>query len=59
MMIIDPPVGPFDPPEAIRAWLARLEQLPADDESVQDAKEEARHWLARAEALRRPTESAG
>lgn len=43
-MIIDPPVGPFDSPEAIKAWLDELRALPMCQEVAQ-AIQEAERWL--------------
>lgn len=43
-MIIDPPVGPYDSPEAINAWLDELRALPMCRE-VADAIQEAEGWL--------------
>lgn len=42
--IIDPPVGPYDLPAAIQAWLDELDQMePTPD--VQAAIEQAQEWL--------------
>lgn len=43
-MIIDPPVGPFDNPEVIKAWLDELRALPMCQEVAQ-AIQEAERWL--------------
>jgi hypothetical protein len=43
-MIIDPPVGPYDNPEAIKAWLDELRALPARQD-VAEAIQEAERWL--------------
>lgn len=43
-MIIDPPVGPYDSPEVIKAWLDELRALQMCQE-VADATQEAEGWL--------------
>lgn len=43
-MIIDPPVGPYDSPDAIEAWLDELREMPAAPE-VDQAIEQAQEWL--------------
>jgi hypothetical protein len=42
--LIDPPVTPYDPPDAIREWIAELEALPESAERAA-ALAEARAWL--------------
>ena len=51
-LLLDPPVGPLHPPEAIRAWLEELrekrERYGGDAQALADmaqAEDEARHWL--------------
>lgn len=53
-MLIDPPVGPYSPAEALEAWLDELRDLRAryaDDEAAVEAiawaQAEARQWLER------------
>lgn len=43
--LIDPPVGPYSPPERIRAWIRDLEALQPRDANVRQALEDARRWL--------------
>ena len=44
MWLIDPPVTPYAPPDAIREWIAELEALPESAERTA-ALAEAREWL--------------
>lgn len=48
-MLIDPPIGPYGPPDEIRDWLRRLSALPQDRAEVIEATAEAQAWLAAAE----------
>ena len=48
LILIDPPVGPFDAPDAIRAWIRELEAMPQVP-YVPDSLTQAREWLAMAE----------
>jgi len=52
-VVFDPPISPFSPPEAIRAWIRELELLSAKPEYAQAparqqvaaALSQAREWL--------------
>ena len=51
-LLIDPPVGPYDAPAELEAWLARLEEMLQDyaDEpvalrAVERSLQGARRWL--------------
>jgi hypothetical protein len=48
-MIIDPPVGPYDTPEAIEKWMDELRKMPEAPE-VDRAIQDAVAWLADARA---------
>ena len=50
-MLIDPPVGPFHPPDEIRAWLAELAEMDQEKPAVIDAIEQAKKDLKRSEAM--------
>lgn len=41
---IDPPVGPYSPPDDIRRWIKELESMP-DSEEVRSSIDEATRWL--------------
>ena len=52
LLVIDPPVGPYHPPDELRAWIARLEEMRVEHAGVEGAievversLEEARRWL--------------
>lgn len=47
--LIDPPVGPFSPPEAIREWIAELERMQPQDAQVAEAAQQAAGWLETAQ----------
>jgi hypothetical protein len=51
MMIIDPPVNPFSPPDAIEAWLKKLATYPQDEPEVHLAIKSAKKALAFARSL--------
>jgi len=50
-VLIDPPVGPYSPPEEIRAWIEELEERLEDVEEKEDrqahreAIERAQRWM--------------
>jgi hypothetical protein len=43
--LIDPPVGPYSEPAAIREWIRELAKLPQNEIEVQEAIAEAQGWL--------------
>ena len=52
-LLIDPPVGPWDPPDEIRAWIERLEEMrvgyegePVALSAVERSLQSARTWLS-------------
>lgn len=51
MMIIDPPVTPFSPPEAIEVWLKKLATYPQEEPEIQDAIIDAKKYLETAKYL--------
>ncbi len=51
--LIDPPVGPYHPPEEIELWLKELSQMPDSPEAT-EAIEEANGWLEEAREREQP-----
>ena len=51
MMIIDPPSVMYGPPDAIQAWLDKLDTMPQQEPEVQRAIEDAKRWLKYANSL--------
>ena len=51
MMIIDPPVTPFSPPDAIEAWLEKLKAYPQDEPEVQRAIKQGKKYLETARSI--------
>ena len=43
--VIDPPVNPYSTPEQVRAWIAELEKMPQEDQSVKLAMNHANYLL--------------
>lgn len=51
MMIIDPPVTPFSPPDKIESWLKKLASYPQDAPEVQEAIIDAKKYLETARSI--------